>query len=683
MENAGLSLESLNGAPYACFVGSYAVDYQDMQMRDPEDRVDGMTIGVGRAILSNRISHFLNLRGASMTIDTACSGSLVSVDVACRYIQTGQVEGAIVAGANLYLSPDQNQDMGAMRAASSASGRCHTFDAKADGYSLRDGDPVRAIIRGTATNSDGWTPGIASPNGEAQEAHGTGTLAGDPIEVAAAASVFAATRPADQPLIIGSIKSNIGHSEPAAGVSGLIKAVLAVEKGVIPGNPTFLEPNPKIDFEGLKVKASRVALPWPKNFASRIASVNSFGYGGSNAHVVIQDAGSFLGHKQVPHAFSFAKVDSFFDDDVDTPNTRPQLLTSSANDDISLKKYVADLQRHLLNPRVKVQLSDLAHTLAQRRLGFRATEFALGTDLVIARRAGGTQKSRAFTCWGIQPESVVGHSSGEIAAAYAAGLLTPEDAIKIAFFRGQAAKELAGTPTNETGVGMMAVGLGAEDAMRYIGPNSETVQIACFNSSSSVTLSGKIQHLNDVKDRLQQDSHFARLLQVNLAYHSKYMVEIGDRYISLLQAHCGKPPTGQSAVKMFSSVLGSPMLREADPEYWKTNMVSPVRFNEACSSMLSSGSADFLIELGPSGALAGPIAQIKKSLSGNASNTTYITAAKRSPTSALSLFNVASRLFIAGGRLDLSAVNKNPSDAQHPALIVNLPNYAWNHRTKY
>jgi acyl transferase domain-containing protein len=216
IENAGLSLEKLDGAAYGCFVGSYAVDYQDIQMRDPEDRADGMTIGVGRAILSNRLSHFLNIKGASMTIDTACSGSLVAVDVACRYIQTGQIEGAIVAASNLYLCPEQNQDMGAMRAASSFSGKCHTFDAKADGYckaegintiilkklsdALRDGDPIRAVIRGTATNSDGWTPGIASPNAKAQtqamraafsaaniidlneigylEAHGTGTLAG-------------------------------------------------------------------------------------------------------------------------------------------------------------------------------------------------------------------------------------------------------------------------------------------------------------------------------------------------------------------------------------------------------------------------------------------------------------------------------------------------------------------------
>ncbi|KAJ6028403.1 Acyl transferase/acyl hydrolase/lysophospholipase [Penicillium herquei] len=805
MENAGLSLESVSGAPYACFVGSYAVDYQDMQLRDPEDRADGMTIGVGRAILSNRISHFLNLRGASMTIDTACSGSLVSMDVACRYIQTGQVEGAIVAGANLYLSPDQNQDMGAMRSASSATGRCHTFDAKADGYckgeainavilksldaAIRDGDPIRAIIRGTATNSDGWTPGIASPNGEAQvaamraafsaasitdlnevgylEAHGTGTLAGDPVEVAAAASVFAPTRHAGKPLIIGSIKSNIGHSEPAAGVSGLIKAILAVEKGVIPGNPTFIDPNPKIDFEALKVKASRVALPWPQGFDSRIACVNSFGYGGSNAHVVLQDAASFLRGKQAPHVSSFAKLDNFFDDDFDAPSNRPQLLTFSANDDTSLKNYVSDLQRHTVDPRVNIKLPDLAYTLSRRSglftRGFLVTNTTQLDDAALVTGKKGPEKRRigfVFTgqgaqwpqmgkglvelfpqakyvlqklddalqslpqaptwsllqelveprtpehlrqpefsqplvtalqlvmvevlrSWGVKPESVVGHSSGEIAAATAAGLLTPEDAIKIAFFRGQAAKELASSATTEEGVGMMAVGLGAEDAIKYIGENIDSVQIACFNSTSSVTLSGKVDSLNKVKSRLQDAGHFARLLQVNLAYHSKYMSEIGDRYLSLLQTHCGKPLTGSSDIQMFSSVTGSAISGETDSEYWRINMVSPVRFSDACSAMLSSGSADFLIELGPSGALSGPIAQIKKSLSGDASNAAYVAAAKRGPTSVLSLYEVAGRLFNSGYPIDISEVNKDPTDMQQPALVVDLPNYAWNHRVKY
>jgi acyl transferase domain-containing protein len=184
LENAGIPLEKVDGEAIGCFVGSYAVDYADMQARDPDDRVPSVTIGVGRAILSNRISHFLNIHGPSMTIDTACSGSLVGLDVACRYLTSGEINGALVAGANLYLSPEHVMDSGPMKGAASLSGRCHTFDKKADGYikaeavncvmlkrlsdAERDGDPIRAIIRGTATNSDGRTPGIASPSSVSQ-----------------------------------------------------------------------------------------------------------------------------------------------------------------------------------------------------------------------------------------------------------------------------------------------------------------------------------------------------------------------------------------------------------------------------------------------------------------------------------------------------------------------------------
>ncbi|PMB63557.1 Compactin diketide synthase mokB [Beauveria bassiana] len=805
IENAGLSLEKLHGAEYGCFVGSYAVDYQDIQMRDPEDRADGMTIGVGRAILSNRISHFLNIKGASMTIDTACSGSLVAVDVACRYLQTGQIEGAIIAASNLYLCPEQNQDMGAMRAASSFSGKCHTFDAKADGYckaegintvilkrlsdAIRDGDPIRAVIRGSATNSDGWTPGIASPNAKAQteamraafsaagitnlnevgylEAHGTGTLAGDPIEVAAASSVFAPSRSAQNPLIVGSIKSNIGHSENAAGISGLIKAIMAVETGIIPGNPTFIDPNPKIDFVGLKVKATRTAIPWPSNQASRIASVNSFGYGGSNAHVVIQDGSSFVGKSNESYASSFTTSTSFLDDDDEQVAPSPQLLVFSANDEESLKKYVKVLQAHLINPSVNIKPEDLAHTLLRRsRLfnrGFLVSKsttldygsMVLGKKNVDAPKIGfvftgqGAQWSQmgqgvvdifpqarsvlerldktlqslpnppswslvaeltearspdhlrlpeisqplvtalqlamleVFKTWGVHATSVVGHSSGEIAAACAAGLLTPEDAIKIAFFRGQAAKELQ--ETSEPGVGMMAVGLGAEDTTKYIGDHRDTVKVACRNSPSSVTLSGKAEHLNEIKDQLQKDGHFARLLQVNLAYHSKYMSKIGDRYLTLLEENCGASLTGSDDIQMFSSVTGSKMTLDADAPYWKTNMVSPVLFDAACTAMISGkGAANFLIELGPSGALAGPVAQIKKALPGQGGNVQYVAAAKRGPDSVLAMYDVAGRLYIAGHDISIAKVNRPESQHEKAAVtLVDLPNYAWNHSTKY
>lgn len=286
--------------------------------------------------------------------------------------------------------------------------------------------------------------------------------------------------------------------------------------------------------------------------------------------------------------------------------------------------------------------------------------------------------------WGVEAKSVVGHSSGEIAAACAAGHLTPEDAIKIAFYRGQAAKQLQ--TESDTGLGMMAVGLGAENVQKYISDSADFVQIACYNSANSVTLSGKVSELEKVKVRLQTDNHFVRLLQVNLAYHSPYMLKIGERYEKLLEENVAPPLPENESMIMFSSLSGDRIDQAINPNYWKNNMVKPVRFHEACQKMLSGREgADFLIEIGPSGALAGPIGQIKKELSNHGSSIQYHSAAKRGPDSAMPLFDVAGRLFIAGGSIDLCKVNEHEqnSEVNPPATIIDLPNYAWNHSTRY
>ncbi|KAI9676001.1 MAG: Type I Iterative PKS [Caeruleum heppii] len=801
LENAGISLESLDGAPVGCFVGSYAVDYADIQARDPEDRAPSVTVGVGRAILSNRLSHFLNIKGPSMTIDTACSGSLVSLDVACRYLKTGEINGAIVAGANLYLSPEHNMDGGAMKGASSLSGKCHTFDVKADGYikaeginavvlkrlsdAVRDRDAIRAIIRGSATNSDGRTPGIASPSSEAQatairaayanagitdysetiylECHGTGTQAGDPTEVAGAASVFAAKRPSEKPLIIGSIKSNIGHSEPAAGISGLLKTILILENGVIPGNPTFVTPNPKIDFEALRVRATRTAIPWPRDSLRR-ASVNSFGYGGSNAHVVLDDAKSWAKMTHVSSYLSDAAKSDFFGTDNEIVSLAPHLLVLSANDENSLRAYVKSLRKHLMNPDVKIQLPDLAYTLSHRktqhfhraflvdkstelqddalvfgkksaetpRVGFVFTgqgaqwsqmgkqlletypemkklvqrldealqtsatppSWSLLTELTEARSPTILRQPEfsqplvtalqlvimsILRKWGIHPQAVIGHSSGEIAAACAAGLLTEEDAIRAAFYRGQASKQ----SEDKTPVGMMAVGLGPAAVTDYLQGHSELVKIACYNSPNSVTLSGSIAALEEIKTRLVEDSHFARLLQVNLAYHSKFMTEISQSYADLLHRDFkAQPFSTTGSVQMFSSVFGRRMDRTADAQYWQDNMTSPVLFDQALREMLTcSVPPTFLIEIGPSGALAGPVSQIMKTLSGGGANVQYCPALSRGQEAIKSTFEVAGRLFVAGGSVNLAQVNQYASSK--PRFIVDLPGYSWNHSTQY
>lgn len=771
-----------------------------------------------------------------MTIDTACSGGLVSLDVACKYLQAGMMDGALVASANINMDPEHTIESGSLRGTISESGKCHTFDNKADGYvkseavncvyvkrlrdAIRDGDPIRAVIRGTSSNSDGRTPGIASPSSEAQaaaamaayeragitdlsrtgylECHGTGTPAGDPIETTGASMVFKASHPADDPLIVGSIKSNIGHSENAAGISSLLKATLAVESGIIPGNPTFITPNPKIDFAKLHLRPSRVAVNWPKSKNDyRRASVNSFGFGGTNAHAIVEASEHYLREQKIQQQVQYLSTyseesDDFFDDDDDEVDEsadgapRPQVVVFSANNLDSLKLYLKKLRTHLLNPRVSIKLSDLTYTLSERRTRLYHRGFAvitkgpdakvddisadsvifgkqaadppkigfvftgqgaqwpqMGRDLLNAfpETAGAIIKRldaalqdlspevrpawsiyseltesrtsdhmrlpefsqplvtalqlalfEVLKLWGVSPRAVVGHSSGEIAAACTAGLLTPEQAIKIAYLRGYAGK--AATGTSEA-LSMMAVGMGPEKAQPYldavnVSGEKPVVEIACYNSPSSITLAGTVDSLNVVCEAIQADGHFARLLQVNLAYHSRYMGTISEAYEKLLvENKCLEgSPKSSGSVKMFSSVLREKLSPEAETgvDYWKANMVSPVRFADACLELMKDqeDGADFLIELGPSNALAGPVGQIKKTLPNDGANIMYASATKRGAETLQALYSVAGQLFIAGADIPLTKVNGVEGvSPTKPSILIDLPNYAWNHTTKY
>jgi len=811
LENGGIPLEKISGTRTGVIVGNSFSDYTAIQNRDAEDRADSITIGLSPSILSNRLSHFFNINGPSISIDTACSGSLVSLDVACRFLDSHQADGMIVGGTNLWLAPEHNEEVGTMNKTQSASGQCRSFDASADGYvkaeaanivylkrlddAIRDNDPIRAVIRGTASNASGRTAGLANPSSEAQaavtrmayknagitdfratqyvECHGTGTLTGDPIEARGVALVFAPGRQPGQELIIGSIKSNVGHSEAAAGISGLIKATMAVERGQIPGNPTFIKPNPRIDWEGLKLRASRTMVQWPKGSIIRRASVNSFGFGGANAHAVLENATSS------PHISSYQTISSNFFDDEDEEDeggdaelTVPKLLVFSANEPSSLTSYAKTLSNHLLDPTVSIDIDHLAYTLSERRskLYYRAFTITqskkpsltaedlvtgkqaaspprigfvftgqgaqwsqMGAELVenfpIARRviaeldealkslpeppvwtlleeltsarSGEALRQPEFSQplvtalqlallevlhdWGVKPEAVVGHSSGEIAAAAAAGLLTYADAIKTAFYRGQAAKKV-GAPLEP--VGMLAVGIGADKIEPYLQPEEGKVQIACYNSPDSLTMSGTRSALEKLRDRLQTDGHFARLLLVDLAYHSDYMAAIGEVYEEmLLKDDLFQQQSGStsSRVRMFSSVTGRllGLNEKLDAAYWKSNMVSPVRFADAASDLIRNGElgANFLIELGPANALSGPIAQIKKSLAGKIGDVPYNSCLTRGQGSTLALYKSAGQLFLAGGSVSLSRVNR--IEKHSAKVVVDLPNYSWNHTNRY
>ena len=282
--------------------------------------------------------------------------------------------------------------------------------------------------------------------------------------------------------------------------------------------------------------------------------------------------------------------------------------------------------------------------------------------------------------WGCRPHGVVGHSSGEIAAAVTAGHLTHECAIKTAYFRGKAAVNFQ----NDQKMGMLAVGLGRDDILTYI-QSHEEVQIACVNSPKSLTLSGPLAQLESMMAKLRHHGHFARILQVNLAYHSGFMLPIADHYKDLLDVCFSPPPinTTNTDVTVYSSVLGKRMDRVFDSTYWHDNMVSPVLFEDALVGMIKDG-IDILIEIGPSGSLKGPISQVKSSLGPQARNIEYCTALERGPHAVNAIFDVAGRIFVLGGSIDTTKVNDYGENSSNmPLVIVDLPNYEWNHSTKY
>ncbi len=327
LERAGETHERLAGSRTGVFVGIMGSDYArlkaDLLGRSALTAYDGT--GDALSVAAGRVSYMLGLRGPAVTIDTACSSSLVAVHAACRSLRSGECDQALAGGVNLILAPDLSVVFSEANMLA-PDGRCKSFDAAANGYvrsegcgvialkryedAVRDGNPILAVIRGSAVNQDGRSNGLTAPSGEAQaqllrdaladarvsarqvgyvEAHGTGTPLGDPVEVEAIASVLGKERSAEDPLWIGSVKSNFGHAESAAGIAGLIKAVLCLRTGEIPASLHFQRPNPQIPFDALNVRVAATARAWERKDGPRLAGVSSFGFSGTNAHVLVEE----------------------------------------------------------------------------------------------------------------------------------------------------------------------------------------------------------------------------------------------------------------------------------------------------------------------------------------------------------------------------------------------------------
>lgn len=327
LEHAGIAPESLAGSSTGVFVGICNADYFKRLLNRSADSIDAyFASGNAASVASGRIAYCLGLQGPALSIDTACSSSLVALHVACRSLRSGESRLAIAAGVNLMCSPETTIALSKSHMLA-PDGRCKTFDASADGFArgegcgvlilkrladaLADGDRVLALIRGTAANQDGRSGGLTVPNGPAQEAviraaltdagvqpedinyveaHGTGTSLGDPIEVHALGGALCGGRGADNPLLIGSVKTNIGHLESAAGIAGVIKVVLALQNERIPAHLHFANPSPHIAWDRYSINVTSAGAPWPRAARRRLAGVSSFGFSGTNAHCVIEEA---------------------------------------------------------------------------------------------------------------------------------------------------------------------------------------------------------------------------------------------------------------------------------------------------------------------------------------------------------------------------------------------------------
>lgn len=695
LEDSGVGLEAVDGTNCGVYIGVSAKEYGELVMSDHvRDVIDGNSIiGNSAAICSNRISYVFNLKGPSITMDTACSSSLVALHTACRAIWNGEIDAALVGGVNAILSPEVSLafSTGGYLA---PDGRCKAFDHRADGYvraegvgvvylvpASRAGDAYASIL-GTALTQDGFTVGISQPDADAQvrvirnackdagvepgeiryvEAHGTGTAVGDRVEAESIGRALGQARAASGRLLVGSVKTNIGHCEPASGMAGLVKTALSIKHGRIPGNLHFEKPNPGVDFDGLNLEVAVDQREWPEG--PRLAGINSFGFGGTNAHAVLGPAPVATDGKA-------------------GASVRPRsLFTLSAR---SRKALVASMRQYAdwLGAEPGIGLADLCATQALHRSAF-PWRFAVGaTDpvalaAVLARAADGElpqgaasaraeegrpgvafvfsgqgaqwwgmakalrESSPAFmdtllrcrevvgdlsgkdlvaelgrdeersivgtsfgqlallavqlattSHWasvGVKPAAVVGHSIGEVAAAWTAGSIDLEDAVRIVYRRMLVLDEISGFGT------MLAVGLPERDAEKYLAESGFSAEIGTVNGPALVTFSGARDELERAAAELGAKGVYTKFLKVTGPFHSRHIERYRDR---ILGEFADLEPRAPS-LPYYSSVTGALCAGPVfDADYTYRNLRQRVLFARAVERMVDDGWTAFL-EIGP------------------------------------------------------------------------------------
>ncbi|RYP67427.1 hypothetical protein DL771_007258 [Monosporascus sp. 5C6A] len=732
LESCGTTLEHVSKQITGCFVGSFTNDFQHMANMEPDFRHAYVATGVDAGMIGNRVSYVFDLKGPSLMVNTACSSSLFALDLACKAMASGECDSAIVGGANLIFTVDQHMNTAKMGVLSPTN-QCHTFDKAADGYgraegvgalylkplslAMQNGDPIRAVIRSTATNCSGkCKDGMTHPSIEGQiaaislayaaagikptetsyvECHGTGTPVGDPIEVKAIHQAMGISRSRDAPVLIGSIKPNIGHSEAASSMATLIKAVLALEKGVIPPTAGVTTLNPEIPWDEINVEVATEPVPFSASIPVRRIGVSAFGYAGTNAHAILESTQSIIpDYRQ--HTFMNLPDAILHAPSLDIVGLdRGHLLLFSAHDEPTLKNNLHDYASktgsltsdiHAATTEIiskPTEPAKLAFVFTERQHLANEPEFSqpLCTAIQIAL-------VDLMTRWGVRPVATIGHSSGEIGAAYAAGRISAGVAIAAAYFRGKVAASL------RTDGAMLAVGLGADEALGHIRALrvEDRVAIACHNSPTNTTLSGDREPLELLKDSFDSKQVFARMLKTGgKAYHSHHMKEAAARYLEYLRGE--KRTTGSlPKATMFSTTesmqLPSPE-KDIPDSYWAANLNSPVLFHQGVQLMLREmPNINLFVEVGPHPALAGPLRQTLETI--NKQGIVYQPTLKRGELGGNQMLRLAGNLWARDSRIDVSAVTgvenmarDGTIDIKEGALLVDLPPYHWTYTKTY
>ncbi len=714
MEESGLDIMGLQGSKTGVFIGISTNEYLGYVDQEGFDKIEGYTLtGSMLSTASGRISYTFGFNGPSMSIDTACSSSLVAVHQAVTSLNAYQSDMALAGGVNLIISPKGYIGLSRLNALS-PQGRCKTFDDSADGYArgegcgiiilkrlsdaIRDGDNILALITGSAINHDGKSSGLTVPNGVAQEnvvkdalkqaglsasnidyieAHGTGTKLGDPQEINALSNVFTSSRAKDKKLMVGSVKTNIGHLESAAGIAGVIKVILALNKERIPKHLHYNVPNRFINWDKMMIEVTDREIEWNRTKNPRTAGVSSFGLSGTNSHIILQEA-PIIKQKEANKA------------------SRPyHILTFSAKNGQALNEYALKFKDYLLQSEESIEnicyTSNVCKTSygnrfavvgetkedfvkklerfstnndilktnkkTDKRIAFMFTGqgsqyIGMGQELYetqcvfrdaieecstlfdkyleksiidllytknnpedILERTEYTQPvifsieyalMKLWESYNVKPSIVVGHSIGQYMAAYAAGIFTLEDAVKLVAIRGKLMQTMHGK-------GKMIAVFESEDKLKDIIRENEfkneEVSIAAINSPQNISVAGTVEAIYKLQEILSQRGIMYKQLKVSYGFHSASMAPVVERFKEVTS----KVTYSMPQIPIVADITGEIVTNDklSHPDYWNNHIVDTVRFYDAVRTIETEG-YEILIEVGSHSVLSGIASECMK-----------------------------------------------------------------------